>query len=396
MRIVFVTPEYVTESNYDGGLANFINKAAISLVGKGHDVIVITISTKNDVFFNDKIKVVRVKRPDPFSNRLDGLLRNLLNGPFMWLRMSFKLNHVLRREMQIHQIDIVQYASYTAPGFFRIKKLKSVVRISSLQDLWSAAYNEKSTLSRKIKNFLELSALRKADAIYGPSKLIGDIVSDRLGGKEVELIEGPIKHIQGLDYELYNSTLVGKQYFLFFGSLGLLKGVKEIADMLNDLLFKYPNIHFVFIGKDLGFNGEPMANYINRQANSFRERVLFLGVQRHDLLIPIILNSVAVVLPSRVDNLPNTCTESMLLRKVVIGTRGASFDQLIQDGVNGFLCEKENSKSLLQTLERVLALSPDEKIIVCDEANKRMENLSPDQFTKNLERFFIKNIERRN
>ena len=42
-------------------------------------------------------------------------------------------------------------------------------------------------------------------------------------------------------------------------------------------------------------------------------------------------------LPSKVDNLPNTCLEAMALKRVVIGSRtAASFDQLISDGVNGF------------------------------------------------------------
>ncbi len=62
---------------------------------------------------------------------------------------------------------------------------------------------------------------------------------------------------------------------------------------------------------------------------------------------------IVLFLPSRIDNLTNTCIESMALGKVVIGTQGAIFEQLIEDGVNCFLCRIDcKKKNYLKQLKR--------------------------------------------
>src|ERR1051326_7456438 len=53
--------------------------------------------------------------------------------------------------------------------------------------------------------------------------------------------------------------------------------------------------------------------------------------------------SASVVLPSLIDNLPNSCLEAMGLGRVVIGTKGTSFEELITDEANGFLIEQIGS-----------------------------------------------------
>ena len=53
-----------------------------------------------------------------------------------------------------------------------------------------------------------------------------------------------------------------------------------------------------------------------------------------------------VVLPSLIDNFPNACLEAMGLGKVVIGTVGTSFDELISEGTTGFLVSPNNPEAL--------------------------------------------------
>jgi glycosyltransferase involved in cell wall biosynthesis len=66
----------------------------------------------------------------------------------------------------------------------------------------------------------------------------------------------------------------------------------------------------------------------------------------------------------------------MSLGKIVVGTRGASFDQLIDDGVSGFLCEIDDRKSLLAAVERALATDRSDEIGAC--ARARIEELRPE------------------
>src|SRR5262249_37770227 len=61
LRIAFVTPEYVTEDYFDGGLANYINRTSRLLAERGHDVHVVTLSRRDEKEFDhDGVMVHRV------------------------------------------------------------------------------------------------------------------------------------------------------------------------------------------------------------------------------------------------------------------------------------------------------------------------------------------------
>jgi hypothetical protein len=62
LRIAFLTPEYVTESNFDGGLANYLHRVARGMKQHGHDVEIFTRSDQNDTISHDGILVNRVNR----------------------------------------------------------------------------------------------------------------------------------------------------------------------------------------------------------------------------------------------------------------------------------------------------------------------------------------------
>jgi glycosyltransferase involved in cell wall biosynthesis len=61
---------------------------------------------------------------------------------------------------------------------------------------------------------------------------------------------------------------------------------------------------------------------------------------------------VAAVLPTLVDNLPNTLIESLLLRVPVIGSRGASIDELVEAGRSGDLVPVGDSVALADSMIR--------------------------------------------
>jgi len=222
---------------------------------------------------------------------------------------------------------------------------------------------------------LEIKSLKKADRLVSPGRVIAQAV-ERLTGKQVDIIENPyVSTSPDVDRRPYRDLLEGKVYLLFFGSIGLLKGVKTIADIIYCMLDRYPSLFFVFAGKDMMYRGNPMMNFVWNKAGSHRGRVLYLGILPRGQLHPVIENAQAVVLPSRIDNFPNTCLEAMAHGKIVIGTRGASFEQLINDGQNGFLCEIEDSNSLLNAIENALTLTPDERQKMGKVAKERVNYL---------------------
>ena len=394
MKIAFITPEFVTEARFDGGLANYLNKVSQALKQRGHTVYIIVSSDRDEVFEYDGITVIRVT----MQSKLLKYLRKIVGGkaytPLYWLFQSRKLNKALDDLHKEAILDIAQFTSLEGTAFFKSDKIVGVTRISSYTPMWDLAQNNPAGITRKSLYYFEREAMKKSDALYGPSEVIAEVIRKEIK-REIEIIESPLSGKDAMVANIYNDTLSGKKYLLFFGTICLHKGVKEIGDMIYPLLERYKELFFVFIGKNRTYLGKPMIDYVWKQADIHRGRCLYLGSMKQELLRPIIDNAEAVVLPSRVDNFPNTCIESMAMGQVVIGTRGASFDQLINDSENGFLCEKENSVSLAETIERVLALDAETKKEISKNAIQTVQRLEPSLIVDQLESFYIKVINHR-
>ena len=104
--------------------------------------------------------------------------------------------------------------------------------------------------------------------------------------------------------------------------------------------------------------------------------------------MPVIKNADFILMPSRIENFPNACVESMSLSKIVIASKGISFEQLINDKENGFLFENANSKDLLKVIEQVLNLSKERKKEIEKNAKKTVERLHPDITVKKLINYY--------
>jgi glycosyltransferase involved in cell wall biosynthesis len=91
----------------------------------------------------------------------------------------------------------------------------------------------------------------------------------------------------------------------------------------------------------------------------------------------------AVVLPSQVDNLANTVIESLALGIPVIGTRGASIDELVEEGVTGHLVELGDVEGLAQALANMWhRKSPLTKRLKWQ--SKILDDMNPDAAAANL------------
>ncbi len=394
LTIGLITTEYVTEKNFDGGLANYLNRLALSLKELGHYpiVIIIVINQKSQVFYHQGIEIHRVCLSGLTLVRIIKLLgMRLFDNSLGILSLGICLRFYLKRLAGDRQFSILQYPSCAGLGLFRIRNIPSIIRISSYHPLWNLAYDRPSSLDVRAYEEIEKLAFVQADALFGPSHLIANAVQDATQ-KSVKIIETPfILETQDLDTTLYQQYLQGKKYLLFFGTIGLMKGCDTIAKIIYDVLSLDSDLYFVFVGKDkdyLGYQGKSLMVDIKNNAQEHQSRVIHFQRQPHKCLYPIIANAYAVVLPSLIDNFPNTCLEAMGHGKIVIGTEGSSFEQLISNGVSGFLCQKNNPLELLHTIETVLALTPGAKATIEQNAYQRIEDLQPEKVVNQLVDFY--------
>jgi glycogen(starch) synthase len=388
LRVALLTPEFITESNFDGGLANYLYRAARTLVLLGHEPHVLVASDRDETIDLDGIAVHRVCVR---SRLIDGIARRLLRSylPIVSIPwQSWRLNRRLRRLHRDIGVDVAQYSSYGATALFRLGSIPAVVRLSSLESLWGRAYERTGPM--RGPNFLtaqlEMLSLRRATCLISPSRLVAD-EAERVVDRKVSVVESPmLPSAMEFDDSIYREHLAGKRYGLFFGTVGLLKGVKTLAEVLPELFEWDKELDFVFVGKQGNFAGRPMLEYVRERVDPNQGRVIHLERLPHEELYPIIDGASVVVLPSRIDNFPNACLEAMARGKLVVGTRGASFDQLIEDGVSGFLCEIDDRESLLEAVKRALTHSePDE---IGARAKARIAQLHPDIVGRELVRIY--------
>ena len=76
---------------------------------------------------------------------------------------------------------------------------------------------------------------------------------------------------------------------------------------------------------------------------------------------PAIADSHAVVLPSYREGLPRTLLEGAAMERVLVATDVPGCRDVVEDGVNGFLCKARDPASLAAAMRKVLALSPEEQ-----------------------------------
>lgn len=403
MRIAFVVTEYVTENNFDGGLANYTYRVARALTQAQHEPIVFVESDHDQSFIHDGVQVKRVKyRRVIWVSILNVLTFRVMGRLCNYLRQSSNLNAALEKIHSGTPFALIQYTHLSGVGLLRPRGIPAVARLSSYTPLWSqfGEYSDRSRFQVWQQSLAEDKALKRVDAVFGPCRPVNNFVAERLG-INVKTIESPfLLATTAEDETVYREKLAGKRYLLYFGRINRPKGALVIAAILHELLGRHPDLEFVFAGKEIAmYEGRPITKYISDQAGEFRDRILYLGRLPQSLLYPVLKNAVAVTFPALIENFPNTCLEAMAAGQVVIATGGTGFDQLIEPGISGLICLADDPASFLEAVETSLQMPAEKREAMGRAAQARIEKLKPElvaaghvEFYQNiLERFGKKN-----
>ncbi|MDJ0799830.1 MAG: glycosyltransferase family 4 protein [Calothrix sp. MO_167.B12] len=341
MRIVFVTPEYVTEEYFSGGLANYLHRVSKALISLEHKVhIIVQSEIDRAEFVHEGIQIHRLTT-GRIHRWINQLTWNLLPETSRCIDFSFQ---VYFKIMQLHKqqpFDIVQFPDWNACGVISslFLSIPQVTRISAYRPVWYELSGDKRNFDERIIEWLEWLQMWLNRYIYVPSYTIKQLLAKEAKISNVEVIHTPFYlETSNWDTSVFNEYLIDKKYLLFFGRFQLHKGFHILAKALLQVLEKHPDCHAVFVGKDTKTSlSDSMKEYAKLLCSQYEGRLIFIDQIPHSKLYPVIAGAKLVVLPSLIDNLPNACLEAMALGKPVIGTMGASFDELLVEGETGFL-----------------------------------------------------------
>ena len=390
LSIGFITPEYVTENYFSGGLANYVHRVAKALVSLGHEVHVITFSEIDEAEFDHEGVQVHRVAVGKLHKWLNKLTRYRINSTTKWFDFSIQAYNKLKQLNQQQPFDIVQFPNSRAcglvPGF--LLRVPYATRISCYRPVWNEQAGLKRNLDAKATEWLEWLQLRFSQHIYAPSYTLQKILAQEANIRNVQVIRTPF-YLETTDWNssVYDASLKDKDYLLFFGRFQLHKGFHILAQALPQVLEKHPDCHAVFVGLDIPSSLAPsMKEYALNLSGKYADRLIFIGQTPHSQLYPNITSAKLLVLPSLIDNLPNACLEAMALGKPVIGTIGASFDELINDEKTGFLVPSGDVNALAQKI--IEAWQHPKLYEIGQDAKQKLEEFAPERTVEDLLNYY--------
>ena len=361
LNICFICAYNSSSEQCSGVSAHYYNLMQ-TLVNLGHKIFLITLNNNLSGYDLKGINIIKIDQnnvlpQEEFSTGVKGFER-------MWARLlfSFKAHKEITRIEQRENIDVIVAPELFAQGFFTALRLrrKFVTRIHTpmyLGDIYNERYPLKGIASiLSIPEMIQtrVSRARSVASYHLASKISKDW---KIKKNEIKIIPNGVAVKKIRDMAQEHQRPINNEYMLYFGRLEKRKGVHIISQALRNVFLEKPNISMIFIGKDWGLKEK-----ILDENKDFLKNIIFFDTMRQSRLLGYVKYAKLVILPSLFENISNACLEAMALGRPVIATYGASFEEIIKDGENGFLVRPGDSQALSSKILECLARDDLERI----------------------------------
>lgn len=195
-----------------------------------------------------------------------------------------------------------------------------------------------------------------------------DLHSDQLPGSGIDLIRfSPVNREPDGD----------KFVFLMISRLIIDKGVNEYVEAARQLKAEHHNLKCILIGKIDNEHKRSIADVDLKQwiGNDWIEYL-----PETPEIEDIISKADCVVLPSYREGTPRTLLEAAAMGKPLIATDVPGCRNVINEGVNGFLCQAKDPQSLFTAMAKILTLNHKER----NEMGVGSRLLAEEKFDENI------------
>lgn len=383
MVILFTANNYLKKGEiFYGGFLVYLHRVTTSLVKLGHTPIVVACGKDSRHYMQDGVEVYIVR-----CALKEIPIKGIKIGYEMYYRSRI-INKKIKEIIQKRPIDIIQFTSLQGLAVCYHGNIPAVLRLSDYEKVFYIACKHRGRIESEVTAFVERRAAAHCNAVFAPGKMVANVFSKDIS-RAVSVIESPfINDVTKYDMSVYLKYLKNKKYVLFFGTLSIVKGILVISEILYEFLRIHPEYDFVCCGNSKVIDGKNSVKILKNAAGEFGNRCIYIPPLAHEQLYPIIQNANFVVLPSLAENLSNACIEAMYFERVVIGTDGVSYEQLIDDGVSGFLCRPNDGKSLLEKMNEAAVMDEARKKVMGKLARKRIDRLRPEVAVGRLLRYY--------
>lgn len=374
MKHLIVSREYPPAPG--GGIGTYVSVMAAALAARGETVHVIAqrwgqSARAVDVHFEGRLTIHRVPFTAPGSligmrrdpALVDRAARALFRSATPAMAFAWQAAAIAEELIGAGEVDIIEGQEYEAPLYFLqqrraagegpartppiIVHLHSPTAFIAEHNRWPPDDRGVRMLSR-----LERLSVLAADGLVAPSRyLAGQVAATHaLDPDAIDVIPYPLATGAPLERD---AAVWRAGSVLYMGRLEPRKGAEEWLDAVGTVAAGHPDTHFVFAGSDVL---EPRAS--SRIPTARRDRVTLAGHLDRPALGRAIANARLVVVPSRWDNYPYTCMEAMASGAPVLATPNGGMQEMIEDGVSGWITKSGDARALADAAMAVLALGP--------------------------------------
>ncbi len=325
LKIGLITSEYPhPKVKNAAGIATSIKNLAISLVKKNVKVIVF-------VYHQDSNEVIK-------SEGVEIHLIKSKSYPFMgWYLYRKHIQYYVNSIADKEGLNLLEAPDWTGITAFMRFSVPLVIRFHGSD----AYFCKLEHRNQKLKNrWFESTALKQASAYIAPTSYAGEETS-----KIFSLDESKIKTIHyGLQFQNFNNQSpeeFKEDTILYIGTIIRKKGVFELAQIFNKVVETNAKAKLILIGNDsvdLKTGSESTYKLVEKLfSQKALPQVKYLGRVAYNETIQHIKNAHVCAFPSFAETLGMVTIESMALNKPVVNTSIGWAQELIDDGVNGFL-----------------------------------------------------------
>jgi len=230
---------------------------------------------------------------------------------------------------------------------------RSVVRLHGGHHFFSEVERARPL---RLRASIERRSLRRAARIVGVSGYVADRTAALVG-----LPRGEMSVIyNGVDTSVFQPDTASEREeasLLFVGSLCEKKGVRYLVQAVDILHREDRPVTLTLVGRDLGSTaGFPsfLDEVLDGTSDSCRRSVHYAGVVPRTEIPSLVSHASAVVLPSIMEAHPMAWIEAMSCGAAVIASDRGPGPEVIQNGVDGLLCDPTDPVAIAVAVRKVL------------------------------------------
>lgn len=374
-----MTTKVMIALNTAWNLVNFRAGLIRALVAEGYEVVAVA---PNDEYAARLTELGCRYVPLPMDNKGTHPGRDLL---LLW-----RFYHLLRQERPAvflgYTIKPNVYGSLAAHAL-------GIPVVNNIAGL-GAVFIRNGWLTRLVRGLYKLSLGRSARVFFQNEDdrhlfiecgLVPENVTDRVPGSGIDLERFSVTTIgtpnptpggraaddrTSFPANLQEETQREEVHFLLIARMLWDKGVGEYVEAARQIRRHIPYARFCLLGF-LDVQNPAAISRQQMQAWVDEGVVDYLGIS--DDVRPYIAAVDCVVLPSYREGVPRTLLEAAAMERPIITTDTVGCREVVEDGINGFLCHARDANDLAAKMIQMIALSSEERAEMGRRGREKME-----------------------